>query len=235
MELPAPYSELTLYGDMIVVASVNRSWECPIPYTVDQWNAFYQQDEEEEEEEEDEEDEEEVEEKEEDDESVKDDFEESEDEKELDKEEDEEEEVPIVVKRRRAPVYTKVDTTALKEEIAADSAPESNTIRLACIKNLAFLEDSFSIDDIRGLEKSIFEASYQFAQRQYIARNWKSKVFCEVYKQMVRSIVSNLHPQSPVGNTRLLLRVKEGEFALSAIPFMTAYEMFPEKMVLVEG
>jgi hypothetical protein len=226
VELPAPYSDLTLYGDIIVVASVNRSWECPIPYTTEQWTAFYQQDEEEEEEEE----EEEVEEKEEEEEeSVKDDFEESEDEKEIDKEEDEEEEVPVVTKRRRAPVYTKVDTTALKEEIAADSPPETNIIRLACIKNLSFLQDSFSAEEIRGLEKSIFDASYQFAQRQYIARNWKSKVFCEVYKQMVCSIISNLHPQSPVGNTRFLLRVKEGEFALSAIPFMSAYDMFPEK------
>ena len=117
----------------------------------------------------------------------------------------------------------------MKEEIAADSPPETNTIRLTCIKNLSFLEDSFSTDDIRGLEKSIFDASFQFAQRQYIARNWKSKVFCEVYKQMVRSIVSNLHPHSPVGNTRLLLRVKEGEFALSDIPFMSTYDMFPEK------
>lgn len=230
VELPAPYSELTLYGDIIVVASVNRSWECPIPYTVDQWTAFYQQDDEEEEDEEEEEEEEEVEEKEEEeDESVKDDFEESEDEKEIDKEEDEEEEAPVVTKRRRAPVYTKVDTTALKEEIAADSPPETNPIRLACIKNLSFLGDSFSAEEIRGLEKSIFDASYQSAQKQYIARNWKSKVFCEVYRQMVRSVVSNLHPQSPVGNTRLLLRVKEGEFSLSAIPFMSAYDMFPEK------
>jgi DNA-directed RNA polymerase subunit M/transcription elongation factor TFIIS len=235
VELPVPYSELTLYGDIIVVASVNRSWECPIPYTVDQWNAFYQQEEEEEEEEEEdeEEDEEEVDDKEEeedDDKALKDDFEESEDEKDIDKDDDdEEEEVPVVVKRRRAPVYTKVDTTALKEEIAADSAPETNTIRMACIKNLSFLADSFSSDDIRALEKSIFDASYQSAQRQYIARNWKSKVFCEVYKQMVRSIISNIHPQSPVGNTRLLLRVKEGEFPLSAIPFMSAYDMFPEK------
>ena len=232
VELPAPYSELTLYGDIIVVASVNRSWECPIPYTIDQWNSFYQQEEEEDEEEEEEEEDDEVDDKEEedDDKSVKDDFEVSEDEKEIvDKEEDEEEEAPVVVKRRRAPVYTKVDTTALKEEIAADSAPETNAIRLACIKNLSFLQNDFSTEAIRALEKSIFDASFQFAQRQYIARNWKSKVFCEVYRQMVRSVVSNLHPESPVGNTRLLLRVKEGEFPLSDIPFMTAYDMFPEK------
>ena len=234
-ELPAPYSELTLYGDIIVLASMSRSWECPIPCTVDQWAAFYQQENDEEEEEEEvDEDEEEVDDKEEeqeDEKSVKDDFEDSDKEEveEVEEEEEEEVEAPVPVKRRRAPVYTKVDAAALKEEIAADSAPESNTIRMACIKNLSFLESLFSADDIRSLEKSIFDASYQYAQRQYIARNWKSKGFCEVYRQTVRSVISNIHPLSPVQNTRLLIRVNDGEFPLSSIPFMSAYEMFPEK------
>jgi DNA-directed RNA polymerase subunit M/transcription elongation factor TFIIS len=169
----------------------------------------------------------------EDDKSVKDAFEDSDTEKESipDKEVDEleEEEVPVVVKRRRAPVYTKVDTAALKEEISVESPPESNSMRLACIKNLSFLETRFSTDDIRSLEKSIFESSYQFAQRQYIARNWKSTGFCEVYRQMVRSVISNIHPESPVQNTRLLKRVEEGEFKLDTIPFMSAYEMYPER------
>ena len=230
VELPPPYSETPLYGDIIIVASLGRTWENPIPYTVDQWNAFYQQEDDEKEESEEEEEEEE---KEEDDKSVKDAFEDSDTEKESipDKEEveEEEEEVPVVVKRRRAPVYTKVDTAALKEEISVESPPESNAMRLSCIKNLSFLETKFTADDIRSLEKSIFESSYQFAQRQYIARNWKSTGFCEVYRQMVRSIVSNIHPQSPVQNTRLLKRVEEGEFKLDAIPFMSAYEMYPEK------
>jgi DNA-directed RNA polymerase subunit M/transcription elongation factor TFIIS len=228
VELPPPYSDISLFGDIIVVTSLNDTWEHPIPCTVDQWNAFYQQENEEDDEKESE-DELSEEEKEEDVFEDSDTEKESLPDKEIEEVDEVEEEVPVVVKRRRAPVYTKVDTAALKEEISIESPPESNTMRLACIKNLSFLETSFTTDDIRSLEKSIFESSYQFSQRQYIARNWKSTGFCEVYRQMVRSVISNIHPQSPVQNTRLLKRVEEGEFKLNAIPFMTAYEMYPEK------
>jgi transcription elongation factor S-II len=79
------------------------------------------------------------------------------------------------------------------------------------------------------LEKAIFEASHHYAQEHYIARNWKSDSFSEVYRQRMMSILSNLHPESPVQNTRLLRRVQEGEFTLASLATMTAYEMFPEK------
>ena len=238
-ELPAPYTGTQLFGDIIIITSLNRTWENPIPCTIDQWNSFYQQ-EDEMEDEDDSEDEmdDEDDEKEDDEKSVKDDFEDSDTEKELDKEELDKEELdkeeldelePVVVKRRRAPVYTKVDTTALKEEISMDSPLESSKLRIATIKILSFLEGTFTKENIQSLEKAIFESSYLFAQKQYIARNWKSTSFCEVYRQMVRSVVSNIHPKSPVKNGRLLKRVEEGEFPLSAIPFMSVYEMFPEK------
>ena len=79
------------------------------------------------------------------------------------------------------------------------------------------------------MERAIFDAACQNAQKQYITRNWKVPGFVELYQQTMRTVFSNLHPQSPVQNTRLLLRVKEGEFPLHAIPFMSTYEMFPER------
>jgi transcription elongation factor S-II len=230
IELPDPHLETVLFGDALVIASHTPRWEQPIPYTVDQWNAFYQEqaDDEEEEEEDDEEEEEEAEE---DEKSVKDDFEESDtDEKDLipDKEEEAEEEAPVVVKRKRAPIHPKIDANAWKEEIPIDSEAESNPLRVKCLDALSFLSPMFSKEEIRDLEKAIFQASHQYAQRQYIAQNWKTPQFCEAYRQRFRTVVSNLHPRSPVGNTRLIMRVKEGEFPLSFVPFMTAYEMFPE-------
>ena len=224
-ELPDPHTEVILYGDAIVVASLSHKWDTPVPFIVEQWTAFCQGEDEEDEEEEEEE---EVEE-EEDAKSVKDDFDISDAEDDVlpDKEEVEEEVVPVV-KRKRAPVYSKVDTNALKEEIAIDSTPESNPIRTKCLQHLSFLESEFSKEDIRSLEKAIFESSFQSAQKHYIPRNWKAAPFCEIYQQTMRSVFSNIHPQSPVKNTRLLLRVKEGEFPLNTIPFMTSYEMFPE-------
>lgn len=240
-ELLEPYSESTMYGDALVIVSVNRSWENPIPYTVDQWNVFYNQDhkkeddeQSEEEEDSDEEEEEEVEVEEEDDlKSVKDDFEESDTEKDLlpdkdDEDEEDEKDVQEYIKPIIKDKKPKVDPNALKVEISLQQSYESNTIRTLCVNSLKFLEEFFSKEDIISLERGIYEATYDNAVKQYIPLNWKSSAFCETYRQLVRSVLSNIHPKSPVRNTRLLTRVREGEFKLYDIPFMSSYDMFPE-------
>jgi DNA-directed RNA polymerase subunit M/transcription elongation factor TFIIS len=239
IELPDPYLDTPLFGDAIVIVSINRMWTNPIPFTVEQWTTFYNEDhkkEEDEEEDDEEEEEEEEEEVEEDSKSVKDDFEESDTEKDLlsDKEDDEEDEIEkqeftkTVIKEKKAPVYQKVDPNVLKVEITLQQTYESNPLRIMCVNSFNFLEDFFSKEDIISLEKGIFQASYESAVKQYVAISWKSSAFCEVYRQLVRTILSNLHPKSPVHNTRLLTRVKDGEFKLFDIPFMSSYEMFPE-------
>jgi DNA-directed RNA polymerase subunit M/transcription elongation factor TFIIS len=226
-ELPEPYSDVSIFGDALVVVSQSKKWESPIPYTVDQWNVFMiGADNEKEDEKEDETDDEEQSEEE----AEADEFEEDEVEKtSIIEEEVEEEEEEKPVKRKRAPAYNKVDTTGLKEDISIESEPETNKIRLLCISNLKFLEDKFSKEDIRLLEKGIFEAAFNFALKNHVARSWKSLIFIEIYREIVRSVFSNIHPDSPVKNRRLLTRVIDGEFPLYTIPSMTSYEMFPEK------
>jgi DNA-directed RNA polymerase subunit M/transcription elongation factor TFIIS len=237
-------SSTTIYGDALVIASLNDSWKQPIPFTTEQWNQIMNQKsspttkeekekEEEEEEEDDQEEEEEelgeIEEVEEENEEEEDDYVESDsDDSSILEKEDEPEEVIAPVKRRRAPIY-KVDITVPKEDIDLESLPESNKIRMACLQNFEFLKEQFLEQQIRSLEKSIFEAAYQYSQKHYIVRSWKSIAFVEMYKQIFRSVINNIHPQSPVKNRRLLTRVLEGEFELSSIPFMSSYEMFPEK------
>jgi transcription elongation factor S-II len=231
-ELPEPYSTLSIFGDAIVVASMTNNWDNPVPFTVEQWTTFCnsidgtteQKDDEDEDSEE-----EAVEEEE----SIISNFDDEESEKisivDVLEEDDELEEAPAPVKRKRVAAYTKVDTSGLKEEIPIDSEPESNKLRILCLNSLEFLEDKFSKEDIRSLEKSIFDTAYQNAQKIYIARNWKTPQFVELYRQIVRSVLSNIHPQSPVKNPRLLNRVLDGEFKLDDIPTMTSYDMFPEK------
>jgi len=215
IELPDPHADSVIFGDAVIILSFMDTWENPIPFTVEQWNTFYSESSVKEEEEE------------------KDEEEEEEEEEELLKEllveVEEEEEAPVVVKRRRAPVYAKIDTSALKEEIDIQSEPETSPIRMGCIKSLQFLEQLFGKEEILSLEKGIFESAYQHAQKQYIARNWKAPTFCEVYRQIMRMVISNIHPASPVKNVRLITRIQEGEFTLGTIPFMTSYELFPEK------
>ena len=225
-ELLEPYSDVVLFGDALVVVSQSKDWENPIPYTTDQWNVFIigadkeKDDKTDDEQSEDEDEEVEAEE-----------FEEDEVEKssivEEEIEEEIEEEKPV--KRKRAPAYNKVDTAGLKEDISIDSEPDTNKLRLLCISNLKFIEDIFSKEDIRLLEKGIFEAAFKFALKNHVARSWKSAIFIEIYREIVRSVFSNIHPDSPVKNHRLLIRVIEGEFPLYTLPSMTSYEMFPEK------
>ena len=209
-ELPDPYGSTILYGDALVIASMTHKWDDPLPFTVEQWNAFCNNYEEEEIYEEEE---------------LKCDFD---NESEIVEEEEEEEEEVKPVKKRRAPTYNKVDVSSLKEEISLQSDPESHPLRMLCIKNMKFLESHFSNTDIRSLEQSIYETTYNYSQRNYVARSWKSPIFMDIYRQNIRSVLSNIHPESPVKNPRLLTRVIEGEFKLSDIPSMTSYEMYPE-------
>jgi DNA-directed RNA polymerase subunit M/transcription elongation factor TFIIS len=228
-EFPAPYSDVVLYGDVLVVVSQSNKWDSPVPFTVEQWNTFCNGSEDEEDGDEDEEEEEDV--ISEAAESVveEDDFSDNDSKTSTIIEEDEVDEVVVPVKRRRAAAYNKVDTNGLKEEISIQSEPELNTIRMMCLSSFKYLENNFSSDDIRALEKAIYEEAYNKAVKNYVARSWKAPAFVEFYRQIVRSIHSNIHPESPVKNPRLLMRVLEGEFKLSEIPSMTAFEMFPEK------
>ncbi len=238
-KLPHPNSDVTMFGDAIILVAISNTWSNPIPYTSEQWAKLYNNDKKEEKEEEDDEDDEDLEEEEEeevevisdDDKSVKDDFDDSEleDDTLIEKDEDEEiEEIPVIVKRKKTTSYNKVDTNILKEDIPITSEPESNKLRILCLNSLSFLDNNFSKEEIRSLEQNIFEATYKHALNQYIPRNWKSSQFCEVYRQIVKSVLSNIHPKSPVNNPRLLKRILDGEFKLSSLPHMTSYEMFPE-------
>jgi DNA-directed RNA polymerase subunit M/transcription elongation factor TFIIS len=236
-ELPQPAADIALFGDALVIVSPTNNWENPIPFTVDQWTAFVAKSENKEKDvdgdgdadDNDEDDEQDEEEENEECDEVDDEVD-LEEEIEADVDVDVEEEVePPPVKRKRATAYNKVDTSGLKEDIAIDSAPETNKLRLLCISNLKFLEDKFSKEDICLLEKAIFEAAFNYALKNHVARSWKSAIFIEIYREIVKTVFSNIHPDSPVKNVRLLSRAASGEFPLYSIPSMSAYEMFPEK------
>jgi transcription elongation factor S-II len=239
VELPPPYDNIVLFGDAIVVVSLTSKWENPIAFSVDQWNSFYnslmggdfEKENSDEEDSDDDSDEEDVLSEVEEEKSIKDDYDDENTIDTVDEEEvEEEEEVEqVAVKKKRAPVYAKIDTNALKDDIDRSSESHTNNIRTLCLKTLQFLASDFSEEAIKKLEQSMFEAAFDNSIKNYIPRNWKSPQFVELYRQVVRTVISNIHPNSPVGNPRLLKRVMDGEFELSAIPFMTSYEMFPEK------
>jgi hypothetical protein len=240
--LPAALKSPTLFGDVLIIAAA-KHWSLPVPYLPAAWDAFKEAIEENEEEEA----EGEAEEAEEGDAEEEADDVEEEEEEAIDEEEPAEEDdedgfqddgfddgedmkpEPVVTRRSKAmPVNLTMDTAAFKEELPLDTPATSYPIRQTCLKQLQFLAEWFDTEAIIRLEKAVLAASAAEAKKLYIPRNWKSTLFCDLYKSIARTVLWNIHPKSPIGNRRLLERCKEGEFPLDNIPTMTAYDMFPE-------
>jgi len=222
LELPEPYTESVMFGDSLVITAHTRNWEHPLPFTTDHWNLFYTEGAMEEEEDD-------ILSENEDEKALAELFDDEEEPEDVDVDVDlDEEEVPVHKKKMDYPKLEK-DIILVKDEISIHSEPSSHPLRMKCLENLKFLEENFTKDDILSLEKSIFESSLERAKKYYIACNWKLVPYREVYQQIMRFIISNLHPQSPVNNTRLMVRILESELKLTDIPFMSSYDVFPEK------
>jgi transcription elongation factor S-II len=248
-ELPPPYDSLVSYGDMLLIATTKGSWKTPISYTEALWNTFKEAamggfDEIEGKEEELEEDEEVIEEEEED---VAD---EGDDEGVVDDEEasigggdggleSEEEERPApkadARRKKQAPTssgYQRqaalLGTAGFKELVGAEAAA-TNPIRQAALKVMGFMTElGFPTTAAEEIERGIYVASFEEAKKRNVLANWENPLFRNVYGMLFRSVVSNLHPQSPVKNLRILERIRSGEMAFADVGRMTSVEMFPE-------
>ena len=246
-ELPAPYDKEKFYGDILVVASDSAWQDDPAPVSLDIWqkfidSAFDRASEASEESEESEEgaaaaaaSEDEVDEVEDDEDSDSDDDISYAEEEDLVGEDEMEAEPPVL--RRKKAAAAKVDVSAFKDELPADTEADSHHVRAATLKFLqgylcsgsSAANASFPEADVVAMEKAIFRTAIETAQKKMVPRNWKTGLFTEIYKQIAKSVLANTHPESPVKNPRLLARAIEGEFALAAIPTMTSYEMYPER------
>jgi len=132
---------------------------------------------------------------------------------------------PEPVKKKK-PVLPKGDA-ALRIEIDRNSGADSHPQRAHSLQHLIEIGE-FSSDEMTDLEMAIFQAAFDLARQRFIPRNWKSPQFFEVYMFIYRKVISNLHPASPVKNPRLISRIKAGEFPLTSLPSMSAYDLFPE-------
>lgn len=240
-EFPGHLNKQIFYGDVAVI-QVNKEddWkDNALPMTVDQWKEFIENqnnddsssteesihdDEEEEQNEFDEEEEEE---------DKSDEDEEEEEEEEIDDIEEPEEEIepePQIVRRKKQLLpNVKADANAFKEEVDLTKPASSHPLREHCLIKLQDLSPTpFSEDQITKLEFAIFKATYDQAHRHFVPRNWKSFHFTELYKQISQHVLWNIHPKSPIQNTRLIERIIEKEFDLVSLPTMSAYDMYPE-------
>jgi transcription elongation factor S-II len=248
-ELPPPYDSLVSYGDMLLIATTKGSWKTPTPYTEAQWNTFKEAamggfDEIEGKEEDIDEDEEEVLEEEED---VVDDADE---EGVVDEEdggsigggeeglEDEEEEKPAPkAERRKKPAVTSsgyqrqavlLGSAGFKELVGGEAAA-TNSIRQASLQVLGcVVELGLPATAAEEIERGLYVASFEEAKKKNVLAHWDNPLFRNIYGMLFRSVVSNLHPSSPVKNPRFVERIRSGEMALDQIGRMTSVEMYPE-------
>lgn len=88
----------------------------------------------------------------------------------------------------------------------------------------AFLSDAERDD----LERGIFNHSIEEAKRRGARCVWENPEFQTMYDIVSRRTISNLDGSSYLENTRLLLRLHDGEFQPHDIPFMTYSDLYPE-------
>jgi DNA-directed RNA polymerase subunit M/transcription elongation factor TFIIS len=96
-----------------------------------------------------------------------------------------------------------------------------NVIKTHC-KDLSSLEQA-------DLERGIYNFTLEDAKRRAIRRVWENPEFQTLYQITARRTISNIDAGSYVGNSRLLDRMKEGEFKPHDIAFMGFTELYPEK------
>jgi DNA-directed RNA polymerase subunit M/transcription elongation factor TFIIS len=236
-ELPEPYNENVLYGDVIIIASDGGDWlNNSCSFTPEQFDKFIisinednddSDDNISDDNEEEAEDEEDINIDEVDDDIVED---------EIEEEVVEDEIIPKKkeVKKKKATQansgYEKQQKLLHQQnfkELLIDSP--KNTIRDKCVERFMFLTDSgYSKADIIDLEYNIYKAAHNDADKKRVIKHWDNTMFKDIYNMIQLLIVHNIHPKSPVNNPRLLNRIKEGELKLGEIPYLSPQEMYPE-------
>jgi transcription elongation factor S-II len=78
------------------------------------------------------------------------------------------------------------------------------------------------------LERGIYNAALELADGKGVRKHWENPDFATLYKGLARRCIANLDPAAYVANSRLLARLKEGEFPAHQIAFMSARELYPE-------
>ena len=78
------------------------------------------------------------------------------------------------------------------------------------------------------LERGLYNAAIQDADRKGVRKHWENPEFEDLYKVVARRVVSNLDPTAYIGNKRLIQRLQDNEFPAHRVPFMTARELYPE-------
>lgn len=245
-KLPPPHFEQPLFGEAVVVCISKGELES---FNACQWHEFVKVKEDEhalgikddddscDELSEDEEGEEGDDDLEEDEEDAVDDESETASQPNLDFEEEDERPVPVlpVYKPPRTKKITnKTPSWFVLPDLEHDS-PMSETRRNCLVRIAFYLGDHLSKKEQHDLEHGIYLFSLNDAKsRRAIKPVWENREFDILYDVHSRRVISNISPQSYVTNTRLIERLREGEFDAGDIAALLYTRLYPEMWARLE-
>ena len=80
-----------------------------------------------------------------------------------------------------------------------------------------------SVTSANNLEKGIYNNSLEIADKKNVVKKWDNQIFVNIYIQNLKIIYINLKNES------LLQRIKNKEFKIHELAYMTHYDYNPEK------
>lgn len=86
-----------------------------------------------------------------------------------------------------------------------------------------------STEQSQDAETGIYNWVLEYAGRARVMKSWRNDRFASMYAIKARSVIANLDPRAYVGNSRLLARLMEGEFAPHSVAWMKPENMHPER------
>jgi hypothetical protein len=251
-ELPPPHDTILLFGEAVLVASTGAaSQPVPATFTVTQFTKFYNEamngfedleetaeadedldsDDDEEGLDSDAEEEEE--------EAEEDAAEESEEETEEVVLEEEEEEAPPPVKIPKPVKRTNKKTPTwfmlpdlLPESYDTTTAGLLPTVpaRTTALRRIHTLLGKFITEEQEILlERGLYNFALEESNRKKTRPLWENSEFQILYDIQLTRVISNLMAKSYVSNARLLERLRDGEFQIWEVPYMTFSDLYPER------
>ena len=80
----------------------------------------------------------------------------------------------------------------------------------------------------KQVETGILKFTNEKSDKMCITKSWSNPKYKKLYVNKTMSIWANLQKKSYIGNSRLLQRLKEGEFKPEDLAFLDAMTTFPE-------
>ena len=150
---------------------------------------------------------------------------------EVDEVDDEVEEAPRPAPRRK---IIKIDPQQLQFQFKSSLLIEEECVALVVKQRQHILEiltkllsEHCNQDDLRNLERGIYNASLNEAKTRQVPLTWEHETFKWIYEMVAKRAIVNFNPDSYVGNKHLIQRWKDGEFTLDQIGAWTPYELKP--------